>query len=79
MPIFPAPHVTEDMASSQTGVLKKKLQELKDESTTLKSTIHRLNAELSRYQAQFRPLTDKEVRFDNVFDFLYGILGTENC
>ena len=51
----------DELMSTQTGLLKKQLQDMRDESTTLKSTIHRLNTELSRYQAQFRSLTDKEV------------------
>ena len=37
-------------------------QELREDVKVLKSTIHRLNQELSRYQAQFRKLDDREVR-----------------
>ena len=46
----------------QSGMRKKQLQDLKDESDTLKSTVQRLNAELGRYQAKYRPLTGTEVR-----------------
>ena len=57
------------MMNTQTGLLKKQLQDQKDESITLKSTIHRLNSELSRYQAKFRPISDNEVK-DSVFTVL---------
>uniref|UniRef100_A0A8C2AI29 Centrosomal protein 89 n=1 Tax=Cyprinus carpio TaxID=7962 RepID=A0A8C2AI29_CYPCA len=37
--------------------LRAQAQELVDENDGLKMTVHRLNVELSRYQARFRPLT----------------------
>jgi len=39
----------------------RQLQELREDTNVLKSTIHRLNQELSRYQIQFRKLDDSEV------------------
>ena len=53
----------DEMMNTQSGLLKKHLQDQKDENTTLKSTVHRLNTELSRYQAKFRPISDNEVRY----------------
>uniref|UniRef100_A0A8B9JUD3 Centrosomal protein 89 n=1 Tax=Astyanax mexicanus TaxID=7994 RepID=A0A8B9JUD3_ASTMX len=40
--------------------LRQQAQELVDENDGLKMTVHRLNVELSRYQARFRPLTKEE-------------------
>uniref|UniRef100_A0A8C2J5J5 Centrosomal protein 89 n=1 Tax=Cyprinus carpio TaxID=7962 RepID=A0A8C2J5J5_CYPCA len=40
--------------------LRAQAQELVDENDGLKMTVHRLNVELSRYQARFRPLTKDE-------------------
>ncbi|KAK3509911.1 hypothetical protein QTP70_019389 [Hemibagrus guttatus] len=40
--------------------LRQQAQELVDENDGLKMTVHRLNAELSRYQALFRPVTRDE-------------------
>ncbi|XP_016088570.1 centrosomal protein of 89 kDa-like [Sinocyclocheilus grahami] len=40
--------------------LRQQAQELVDENDGLKMTAHRLNVELSRYQARFRPLTKDE-------------------
>ena len=51
----------DEMASTQTSHLKKQLLEYKDENNALKSAIARLNGELSRYQAKFRPLSAAEV------------------
>ena len=42
--------------------LSKQVQELRDDADVLKSVIHRLNQELSRYQTKFRVLSDSEVR-----------------
>ncbi len=39
-------------------VLKKQLQDFKEERETLKSTVQRLTSELSRYQAKYRPISD---------------------
>uniref|UniRef100_A0A3B3VPK6 Centrosomal protein 89 n=1 Tax=Poecilia latipinna TaxID=48699 RepID=A0A3B3VPK6_9TELE len=41
--------------------LRQHAQELVDENDALKLTVHRLNVELSRYQARFRPLSKQEV------------------
>ncbi|MEQ2295793.1 hypothetical protein AMECASPLE_018190 [Ameca splendens] len=40
--------------------LRQQAQELVDENDALKLTVHRLNVELSRYQARFRPLSEQE-------------------
>ncbi|XP_053472530.1 centrosomal protein of 89 kDa isoform X3 [Ictalurus furcatus] len=40
--------------------LRQQAQELVDENDGLKMTVHRLNVELSRYQARYRPLTRDE-------------------
>ncbi|KAM9764567.1 centrosomal protein of 89 kDa isoform 2-T2 [Menidia menidia] len=40
--------------------LRRQAQELVDENDALKLTVHRLNVELSRYQARFRPLSKQE-------------------
>ncbi|PWA18829.1 hypothetical protein CCH79_00004804, partial [Gambusia affinis] len=40
--------------------LRQHAQELVDENDALKMTVHRLNVELSRYQARFRPLSKQE-------------------
>ncbi|XP_024863719.1 centrosomal protein of 89 kDa isoform X2 [Kryptolebias marmoratus] len=49
-------------AGSQTELqsLRQHAQELVDENDALKLTVHRLNVELSRYQARFRPLPKQE-------------------
>ncbi|XP_061602808.1 centrosomal protein of 89 kDa isoform X2 [Cololabis saira] len=41
--------------------LRRHAQELVDENDALKLTVHRLNVELSRYQARFRPLSQQEL------------------
>ncbi|KAM9408319.1 centrosomal protein of 89 kDa [Pholidichthys leucotaenia] len=41
--------------------LRQHAQELVDENDALKLTVHRLNVELSRYQARFRPLSKQEI------------------
>lgn len=41
--------------------LRQHAQELVDENDALKLTVHRLNVELSHYQARFRPLSKEEV------------------
>ncbi|XP_026802605.3 centrosomal protein of 89 kDa isoform X2 [Pangasianodon hypophthalmus] len=46
--------------SSELLSLRQQAQELVDENDGLKMTVHRLNVELSRYQARFRPLTRDE-------------------
>ncbi|XP_056609145.1 centrosomal protein of 89 kDa isoform X6 [Triplophysa dalaica] len=46
--------------SSELLNLRQQAQELVDENDGLKMTVHRLNVELSRYQARFRPLAKEE-------------------
>ncbi|KAG7473513.1 hypothetical protein MATL_G00096700 [Megalops atlanticus] len=45
---------------TELHILRQQAQELVDENDGLKMTVHRLNVELSRYQARFRPLTKEE-------------------
>lgn len=44
-------------------MLRQQAQEVVDENDNLKMTIHRLNAELSRYQTKYRPVSPNEVIF----------------
>ncbi|XP_039183365.1 centrosomal protein of 89 kDa isoform X1 [Crotalus tigris] len=41
-------------------LLRQQAQELVDENDSLKMTVHRLNAELSRYQTKYRPISPSE-------------------
>ncbi|XP_038610772.1 centrosomal protein of 89 kDa isoform X2 [Tachyglossus aculeatus] len=41
--------------------LRQQGQELVDENDNLKTMVHRLNVELSRYQTKFRPLSEEEI------------------
>ena len=50
-----------NVSSFVTDVTRQQ-QSLREEAKVLKSTVHRLNQELSRYQTKFRKLDDKEVR-----------------
>ncbi|KAJ8343363.1 hypothetical protein SKAU_G00306920 [Synaphobranchus kaupii] len=45
---------------AELHTLRQQAQELVDENDGLKMTVHRLNVELSRYQAKFRPLSQEE-------------------
>ncbi|XP_071391198.1 centrosomal protein of 89 kDa [Centroberyx affinis] len=45
---------------AELQTLRQQAQELVDENDGLKLTVHHLNVELSRYQAQFRPLSKHE-------------------
>ncbi|XP_064168321.1 centrosomal protein of 89 kDa isoform X1 [Anguilla rostrata] len=45
---------------AELHALRQQAQELVDENDGLKMTVHRLNVELSRYQAKFRPLSKEE-------------------
>ena len=52
----------EGSAGSQIMMLKKQLQDSKDERDTLRAAIQRLNVELSKYQAKYRePTSDSQV------------------
>uniref|UniRef100_A0A667YNB9 Centrosomal protein 89 n=1 Tax=Myripristis murdjan TaxID=586833 RepID=A0A667YNB9_9TELE len=42
---------------AETQTQRQQMQKLVDENDALKLTVHRLNVELSRYQAKFRPLS----------------------
>ncbi|XP_035309747.1 centrosomal protein of 89 kDa isoform X7 [Cricetulus griseus] len=58
-----------EKAASQEAVtpellcLRKQGQDLVDENKGLKTIVHRLNVELSRYQTKFRHLSEEEVTF----------------
>uniref|UniRef100_A0A667Z3Z4 Centrosomal protein 89 n=1 Tax=Myripristis murdjan TaxID=586833 RepID=A0A667Z3Z4_9TELE len=45
---------------AETQTQRQQMQKLVDENDALKLTVHRLNVELSRYQAKFRPLSKQE-------------------
>ncbi|XP_077144768.1 centrosomal protein of 89 kDa isoform X4 [Ranitomeya variabilis] len=47
-------------AEAELVSLREQAQELVDENDALKTTIHRLNVELSRYQTKYRPLSKEE-------------------
>ncbi|XP_076448947.1 centrosomal protein of 89 kDa-like isoform X2 [Babylonia areolata] len=49
-----------DEEGAETLMRNMQLDELKEENEVLKSTVGRLNQELSRYQAKFRPLSDDD-------------------
>ncbi|XP_029904034.1 centrosomal protein of 89 kDa isoform X2 [Myripristis murdjan] len=51
-------HSADVQAETQTQ--RQQMQKLVDENDALKLTVHRLNVELSRYQAKFRPLSKQE-------------------
>uniref|UniRef100_A0ABM5EUE7 Centrosomal protein of 89 kDa isoform X2 n=1 Tax=Pogona vitticeps TaxID=103695 RepID=A0ABM5EUE7_9SAUR len=56
-----------DEEHTELLLLRQQAQELVDENDTLKMTIHRLNAELSRYQTKYRPVSPNEgVRFGSL-------------
>ncbi|KAK2187643.1 hypothetical protein NP493_159g04043 [Ridgeia piscesae] len=50
-----------DSSSGSQNVMKKKIQDYKNDNDTLRACVHKLNAELSRYQANFRQLTSSEM------------------
>ncbi|XP_041930205.1 LOW QUALITY PROTEIN: centrosomal protein of 89 kDa [Alosa sapidissima] len=52
-----SPHTGE---TAELQSLRQHAQELVDENDALKMTVHRLNVELSQYQARFRPLSKEE-------------------
>ena len=54
----------DEMGGTQTTMLKKQLQDCKDECDTLKSAVQRCNGELGRYQAKYRPVSTSEVSHD---------------
>uniref|UniRef100_A0A8D0KGP8 Centrosomal protein 89 n=1 Tax=Salvator merianae TaxID=96440 RepID=A0A8D0KGP8_SALMN len=45
---------------TELNLLRQQAQELVDENDNLKITVHRLNAELSRYQTKYRPISPSE-------------------
>lgn len=45
-----------DVESAQTLHARRQVEELKEENETLKTTVHRLNVELSDLQAKYRPI-----------------------
>ncbi len=45
----------DEAGGTQITLLKKQLQDFKEERETLKSAVQRLNSELSNYQATYRP------------------------
>ncbi|KAM3920624.1 centrosomal protein of 89 kDa isoform 1-T1 [Leptodactylus fuscus] len=49
-----------EVETAELVSLREQAQELVDENDALKTTIHRLNVELSRYQTKYRPLSKEE-------------------
>ncbi|XP_038126920.1 centrosomal protein of 89 kDa isoform X3 [Cyprinodon tularosa] len=80
-----APSFTGSSAGSQAELqtLRRHAQELVDENDALKQTVHRLNVELSRYQARFMPLSKEELDMkysayeDNVKDLQAQLQATK--
>ncbi|CAG5130632.1 unnamed protein product [Candidula unifasciata] len=52
----------EDIESARTLYSQKNLNTLKEENEILKSAVHRLNVELSDYQAKFRPIDEAQLQ-----------------
>ena len=50
---------TDELDNSQMLMLRKKLQDYKEETRTLKSAVQRLNVELSQFQAKYRRPSNK--------------------
>ncbi|CAI5782594.1 Hypothetical predicted protein [Podarcis lilfordi] len=55
-----APNSCSEEELAELILLRQQAQELVDENDSLKMTVHRLNAELSRYQAKYRPISPNE-------------------
>uniref|UniRef100_A0A671E9H8 Centrosomal protein 89 n=1 Tax=Rhinolophus ferrumequinum TaxID=59479 RepID=A0A671E9H8_RHIFE len=51
---------SQEVAAPELHYLRKQAQELVDENDGLKTTVHRLNVELSRYQTKFSDLSKEE-------------------
>ncbi|KAK6184940.1 hypothetical protein SNE40_007287 [Patella caerulea] len=49
-----------DLEKAASLGFQQKVDELKEENEHLKSSVHRVNQELSQYQAHYRPLTEKQ-------------------
>ncbi|XP_050396925.1 centrosomal protein of 89 kDa isoform X2 [Patella vulgata] len=49
-----------DLERAASLGFQQKVDELKEENEHLKSSVHRVNQELSQYQAHYRPLTEKQ-------------------
>ncbi|XP_044126304.1 centrosomal protein of 89 kDa isoform X1 [Bufo gargarizans] len=49
-----------EVETAELVSLQEQAQELVDENDALKTTIHRLNVELSRYQTKYRPISKEE-------------------
>lgn len=52
--------------------LRRQAQELVDDNEALKFTVHRLNVELSGYQARSRPLSQQEVLANHFLSLQHG-------
>lgn len=44
----------DEVGGTQIQLLRKQLQDIKDEREVLKTTVYKLNTELSKYQAKYR-------------------------
>ena len=53
-------HCFSESENAQSLMVKKQLNDLKEENESLKSSVHRLSVELSSYQAQYRPINPEQ-------------------
>ena len=51
-----------DVESAQTLHARRQVEEMKEENETLKTTVHRLNVELSDLQAKYRPVDPAQMK-----------------
>ncbi|XP_005090564.1 centrosomal protein of 89 kDa isoform X1 [Aplysia californica] len=51
-----------DIEGAQTLYVRRQMEDLKEENETLKTSVHRLNVELSDYQAKYRPVDPNHVK-----------------
>ena len=56
-----------DTDSAHSLLLSKQMKELKDENEVMKTSVHRLNVELSNHQARQIPLTVEQVGCTSAF------------
>ena len=49
-----------ESGTAQSLLLKKQMNDLKEENESLKSAVHRVSVELSSYQAKYRPINPEQ-------------------
>lgn len=50
-----------DREGAEMLLRDRQIEELKAENEVMKNAVHRINVELSQYQAKYRPLSEEEV------------------